>query len=79
MTEWCLDESPVDTESTQQGDEGILGGTERPNQSITEVPTFPAMFPDTPEIRSLEPAPSDMGCKNAWIFLTPKTQYLYAS
>ena len=59
MTEWCLDESPVDTESTQQGDEGILGGTERPNQSITEVPTFPAMFPDTPEIQPLEPAPSD--------------------
>ena len=59
MTEWCLDESPVETGSTQQGDEGIMGVTERPNQSITEAPTFDFQFPDLPEIQPVEPATSD--------------------
>ena len=59
MTEWCLDESPVEAESTQQSDGGIIGGTERATQSITESPTFDFQFPDTPDIQPVESAPSE--------------------
>ena len=45
--------------STQLGDEGIIGVAERPNQSITEAPTFDFQFPDLPEIQPVEPATSD--------------------
>ena len=63
-TEWCLDESPVETEASAQAGNGIQGRTERPTQTVTqapivdfEVPDFE--FPETEEIQPVESSPSN--------------------
>ena len=54
-TEWCLDESPVQTESSPQGGNGIQGRTEQPTQTVTqEAPRDDFEFPEAAEIQPIE-------------------------
>jgi len=59
-TEWCLDESSVETETAPQGGTGIQGRTEQPIQTVPQLFDQPDFeFPETEEIQPVEPAPSN--------------------
>ena len=58
-TEWCLDESPGQTESSPQEGNGIQGRTERPTQTVTQqAPKDDFEFPEAAESPPVE-APSN--------------------
>ena len=58
-TEWCLDESPVQTDSSPEEGNGIQGRTEQPTQTVTQEETRDDFeFPQAAEIQPVE-APSN--------------------
>lgn len=58
-TEWCLDESPVQTESSPEEGNGIQGRTEQPTQTVTQEEIRDDFeFPQAAEIQPVE-APSN--------------------
>merc|ERR1719245_2724 len=54
-TEWCLDESPVSSDSSSQ--DGFV--VEQPTRPVTVAPTVDFEFPQEAEIQPVESAPSN--------------------
>ena len=62
-TEWCLDETPLQTESSSGDSVGIQARTETPVQSVTQA-SVDFEFPEPAiEIQPVEPPPSDYRTK----------------